>query len=134
MITIVLLTLTGCTGCLLGRQVSTSQQHQQQVERTFVECGVTITERADASPKIGSCQMNTTGDPRVFGPDAWKTFHRFANSYPESPNKKSSLRIMRSLRGWHALSVRGGSVHDSTLPCQLVSACALQCGAAHQPM
>ncbi|GAX84633.1 hypothetical protein CEUSTIGMA_g12054.t1 [Chlamydomonas eustigma] len=83
MITILVLTLTGC---LLGRQVFANQQ---QVERTFVECGVTITERADASPKIGSCQMNTTGDPRVFGPDAWKTFHRFANSYPESPNKKT---------------------------------------------
>ena len=47
-------------------------------DRLFEECGVTVHERDDASPKIGACAGNTTGDPRVFGPDAWRTWHRYA--------------------------------------------------------
>ena len=45
-------------------------------QRFFQECGKTVIERADARPQIGECLGNVTGDPRVFGPEAWRTFHR----------------------------------------------------------
>ena len=46
----------------------------------FSECGQEVVERAEASPKIGECVGNTSGDPRVFGPDAWRTWHRLVGS------------------------------------------------------
>lgn len=33
----------------------------------------------------GECGITSTADPRVFGPDAWRTFHTFARHYPHNP-------------------------------------------------
>lgn len=51
---------------------------------TITECGVSVTTISDWA--VGECGTRTTQDPRVFGPEAWLTFHRFAQNYPETPN------------------------------------------------
>lgn len=50
----------------------------------IVECGVTL--EPSISPwGMGQCGNRTTEDPRVFGGPAWRTFHRFAEQYPQNP-------------------------------------------------
>lgn len=48
---------------------------------------------------VGECAHNaTTGDPRVFGPDAWRTWHRFAHNYPIHPNPKTEKACVNWIR------------------------------------
>ena len=48
---------------------------------------------------VGECAHNaTTGDPRVFGPDAWRTWHRFAQNYPIHPNSKTEKACVNWIR------------------------------------
>ena len=40
-----------------------------------------------ASPtSSGYCGISSTGDPRVFGPNIWKTLHVMAQNFPDEPN------------------------------------------------
>ena len=35
--------------------------------------------------KKKKCGYVTTGDPRVFGPELWRSLHRIAQNYPKNP-------------------------------------------------
>lgn len=50
----------------------------------IVECGQTLTSISDWP--MGQCGNRATSDPRIFGPEAWRTFHRFAQNYPSEPD------------------------------------------------
>jgi len=41
----------------------------------------------------------SSGDPRVFGPDAWRTLHRFSVHYPKSPTPQTRGACEMFLRG-----------------------------------
>ena len=41
----------------------------------------------------------SSGDPRVFGPDAWRTLHRFSIHYPEHPTALTSAGCRNFLSG-----------------------------------
>lgn len=38
-------------------------------------------------------------DPRVFGPDAWRTLHRFSIHYPVNPNRETVIACERFMSG-----------------------------------
>merc|ERR1719162_2871357 len=40
-----------------------------------------------------------SGDPRVFGPDAWRSLHRFSIWYPESPNDEAQRACRNFVAG-----------------------------------
>ena len=41
------------------------------------------------------CATRTTADPRIFGPELWRSFHRIAHNYPVIPSK-DTCRYARS--------------------------------------
>lgn len=44
------------------------------------------------------CGIIPTSDPRVFGPPAWKTFHIFAENYPNNPNKQTQQSCINFIK------------------------------------
>ena len=54
------------------------------VSQTIIECtGVPVPTISNWA--MGECGTRTTGDPRIFGPPTWRTFHIFAQNYPTEP-------------------------------------------------
>lgn len=41
----------------------------------------------------------SSGDPRVFGPDAWRTLHRFSINYPQEPNVQAQAACQSFIQG-----------------------------------
>jgi len=56
-------------------------------KQIIIECDKKLESISDWP--MGQCGTRTTSDPRVFGPEAWITFHRFAQNYPERPNENT---------------------------------------------
>ena len=43
------------------------------------------------------CGKVTTADPRIFGPELWRSLHRIAQNYPEKPSdvaKKHTINFI----------------------------------------
>jgi hypothetical protein len=56
-------------------------------EQLIIECDQKLDSISDWP--MGQCGSRTTADPRVFGPEAWITFHRFAQNYPKDPTDQT---------------------------------------------
>ena len=53
----------------------------------IVACGVNLTGASVSDWGVGACGTRRVDDPRVFGPETWRTLHRFAAGYPPSPSR-----------------------------------------------
>lgn len=70
--------MAACLAALLVVAVTLSQVSATEPEvvtyDSLTECNVTVT---SISPwPVGACGQRTSADPRVFGPEAWRSFHR----------------------------------------------------------
>lgn len=61
--------------------------HYTTEEQLIIECDKKLDSISDWP--MGQCGSRTTADPRVFGPEAWRTLHRFAQNYPTDPNDET---------------------------------------------
>lgn len=56
--------------------------------RVLLECGQSLPFLPPDFP-MGACGERTTADPRVWGPEAWKMLHVFAQNYPMDPSQQA---------------------------------------------
>lgn len=54
----------------------------------LVECGQPLPFLPPSFP-IGACGVRTTADPRVWGPEAWRMLHVFAQNFPTDPTQQA---------------------------------------------
>lgn len=47
--------------------------------------------------KKKGCSYVTTADPRIFGPEMWRTLHRIAQNYPNKPSKETQKNAVAFL-------------------------------------
>jgi len=43
------------------------------------------------------CDYVTTADPRVFGPELWRSLHRMAQHYPDNPSEDTQKHVFAFL-------------------------------------
>jgi hypothetical protein len=56
--------------------------------RVLLECGQPLPSLPPDFP-MGACGERSTADPRVWGPEAWRTLHVFAQNYPTDPSQQA---------------------------------------------
>jgi hypothetical protein len=60
--------------------------HADPASQLIITCGANLTGRSVSDLAVGACvRERSSSDPRVFGPDAWRTLHRFAANFPDAP-------------------------------------------------
>ena len=88
--------------------------------QNITECSVPLT---SISPwPMGQCGQRTTADPRVFGPETWRTLHRFAQNFPTAPDPEVSQRQQTQGRSpshsWHAPTHAAAAAPHPALHCR----------------
>lgn len=87
--------------------------------RVLVECGQPLPFLPPDFP-MGACGARTTADPRIWGPEAWRMLHVFAQNYPTDPSQQAieacanfinalPFMLPSALAGYTMGSVRRGS-------------------------